>query len=54
LQPEKDHALSRRFQKIDIKETSAPNVVKGWKQGLEELLATVEDDLSGYFLKHSP
>ncbi|NOQ93484.1 MAG: ABC transporter [Methylophaga sp.] len=39
---------------IDIKETSAPNVVKGWKQGLEELLATVEDDLSGYFLKHSP
>jgi len=39
---------------IDIEETTAPNVVKGWKQGLEELLATIEDDLSGYFTKHSP
>ena len=39
---------------IDIEETTAPNVVKGWKQGLEELLATIEDDLSGYFSKHSP
>ena len=39
---------------IDIEETTAPNVVKGWKQGLEELLATVEDDLSGYFSKHRP
>jgi len=39
---------------IDIKETAAPKVVKGWKQGLEELLATVEDDLSGYFSKHTP
>lgn len=39
---------------IDLDETTSPNVVKGWKQGLEELLATVEDDLSGYFAKHSP
>jgi len=39
---------------INIDETTAPNVVNGWKQGLEELLATVEDDLSGYFSKHSP
>jgi len=39
---------------IDIDETTPPNVVKGWKEGLEELLATVEDDLSGYFSKHNP
>lgn len=39
---------------IDLDETTAPNVVKGWKQGLEELLSTIEDDLSGYFAKHSP
>ncbi len=39
---------------VDIEETTAPHVVKGWKQGLEELLATVEDDLSGYFSKHRP
>jgi len=39
---------------IDIEETTPPNVVKGWKEGLEQLLATVEDDLSGYFSKHNP
>jgi len=39
---------------IDIEKTTAPNVVKGWRQGLEELLATVEDDFSGYFSKRSP
>lgn len=39
---------------VDIEETSSPKVVKGWKQGLEELLATMEDDLSGYFSKHNP
>lgn len=39
---------------VDIAETTAPNVVKGWKQGLEQLLATVEDDLSDYFSKRKP
>ena len=39
---------------VDIAETTPPNVVKGWKQGLEELLATVEDDLSDYFSKRKP
>ena len=39
---------------VDIPETTPPNVVKGWKQGLEQLLATVEDDLSDYFSKRKP
>lgn len=39
---------------VDIEETTAANVVKGWKQGLEEMLATLEDDFSGYFSKRSP
>ena len=39
---------------IDIEQTTPENVVKGWKQGLEELLATLEDDFSGYFSKRSP
>lgn len=39
---------------INIDETSPPNVVKGWKQGLEELLATVEDDFRDYFSKRNP
>lgn len=38
----------------DIDETTPANVVQGWKQGLEELLATLEDDFSGYFSKRSP
>lgn len=38
----------------DIDETTPANVVKGWRQGLEELLATLEDDFSGYFSKRSP
>lgn len=35
---EKDHALSRRFQKIDIREPSVPetlNILKGFKKNLE-------------------
>jgi ABC-type uncharacterized transport system auxiliary subunit len=39
---------------VDIDKTTVPNVVNGWKQGLEELLATLESDLSGYFSKRSP
>lgn len=39
---------------VDVEETNAVNVVKGWKQGLEELLATLEDDFSGYFSKRNP
>ncbi len=39
---------------INIDETTPSNVVKGWKQGLEELLATVEDDFRDYFSKRSP
>ena len=39
---------------MDIEKTTPPNVVKVWKQGLEELFATVEDDLSGYFTKRRP
>ena len=39
---------------INIDKTTPPNVVKGWKQGLEELLATVEDDFRDYFSKRSP
>ncbi|PHS70272.1 MAG: ABC transporter [Methylophaga sp.] len=36
---------------INIEETTPAKVVKGWKQGLEELLATLEDDFSDYFSK---
>lgn len=36
---------------VDIEETTPSNVVTGWKQGLEELLTTLEQDLSGYFAK---
>ncbi len=39
---------------VDIAETTPPNVVKGWKQGLEQLFATVEDDFRGYFSKRTP
>lgn len=36
---------------VDIEETTPGNAVTGWKQGLEELLATLEQDLSAYFAK---
>ncbi|MCX4188069.1 ABC-type transport auxiliary lipoprotein family protein [Methylophaga sp. OBS4] len=36
---------------VDIEKTTPGTVVTGWKQGLEELLATLEQDLSGYFAK---
>ncbi|MTI64020.1 ABC-type transport auxiliary lipoprotein family protein [Methylophaga sp.] len=36
---------------VDIEKTTPGNVVTGWKQGLEELLATLEQDLSAYFAK---
>jgi hypothetical protein len=39
---------------VDIEETTPSNVVKGWKQGLEQLLMTLEEDLSGYFTKRTP
>lgn len=39
---------------VDIDESTPENVVKGWKQGLEELLSTVEVDFSGYFAKLNP
>ena len=39
---------------INIAETTPPNVVKGWKTGLEKLLSTLEDDLSGYFADNTP
>lgn len=39
---------------VDVEKTTAENVVKGWKQGLEQLLATLEDDFSGYFSKRNP
>ncbi|MBL1319780.1 MAG: membrane integrity-associated transporter subunit PqiC [Methylophaga sp.] len=39
---------------VDIPQTTPPNVVKGWKQGLEQLLSTMEDDLSDYFSKRKP
>ena len=39
---------------VDIPETTPPNVVKGWKQGLKELMMTVGDDLSDYFSKRKP
>jgi cholesterol transport system auxiliary component len=39
---------------VDVASATPPNVVKGWKEGLEELLATVEDDFSDYFSKRTP
>ncbi len=39
---------------VDVEVATPANVVKGWKEGLEELLATVEDDFSGYFSKRTP
>lgn len=36
---------------VDIDKTTPGNVVTGWKQGLEELLTTLEQDLSAYFDK---
>ena len=39
---------------VDIEQSTPENVVKGWKQGLEELFWTVEDDFSGYFTKLNP
>jgi cholesterol transport system auxiliary component len=39
---------------VDIEKSTAENVVKGWKQGVEELFSTVEDDFSGYFAKLNP
>ena len=39
---------------VDIEQSTPENVVKGWKQGLEELFWTVEDDFSGYFAKLNP
>jgi hypothetical protein len=49
-------ALFQTGLRIDVNVDAATpaNVVKGWKQGLEELLATVEDDFSGYFSKRTP
>jgi cholesterol transport system auxiliary component len=39
---------------VDIEQSTPENVVKGWKQGLEELFSTVEDDFSSYFTKRNP
>ncbi|MDO7597118.1 MAG: ABC-type transport auxiliary lipoprotein family protein [Pseudomonadota bacterium] len=39
---------------VDIEQSTPENVVKGWKQGLEELFSTLEDDFSGYFTKLNP
>lgn len=36
---------------VDIDKTTPGNVVTGWKQALEELLTTLEQDLSAYFAK---
>lgn len=36
---------------VDIEQTTPGNVVTGWKQGLEELLTTLEQDFSDYFAK---
>lgn len=36
---------------VDLQETTPTNAVIGWKQGLTELLATLEQDLSAYFAK---
>jgi ABC-type uncharacterized transport system auxiliary subunit len=39
---------------VDIESTTPANVVKGWKEGAQELFWTVEDDLSGFFSKLTP
>ena len=39
---------------VDIPETTPGNVVIGWRVGLDELLLTLEDDLSDYFSKRDP
>lgn len=36
---------------VDIEQATPSNVVTGWKQGTEELLTTLEQDLSAYFSK---
>ncbi len=36
---------------VDIEQATPSNVVTGWKQGTEELLTTLEQDLSAYFAK---
>ena len=59
LMTDDDRASEPLFQTglridINIEQTTPVNVVKGWRQGLEELLATVEDDFSAYFSKRSP
>jgi len=36
---------------VDIEKTTPSNVVTGWKQGLWDLLTTLEQDFSGYFAK---
>lgn len=53
---EQQQALFQTGLRIDVDVAAArpANVVKGWKEGLEELLATVEDDFSGYFSKRTP
>lgn len=35
----------------DLEETTPGNVVTGWRQGLEQLLTTLEQDFSDYFSK---
>lgn len=39
---------------VNIPETTPGNVVIGWRVGLDELLLTLEDDLSDYFSKRDP
>ena len=36
---------------VDIEQATPSHVVTGWKQGTEELLTTLEQDLSAYFSK---
>ncbi len=36
---------------VNIEQANPSNVVTGWKQGTEELLTTLEQDLSAYFAK---
>lgn len=39
---------------VDIADTTSPEVVKGFKIGLLEVLSTFESDLSGFFDKRAP
>jgi cholesterol transport system auxiliary component len=53
------HSQAPLFQtglnvEVDVNDASASEFVKGWKTGLYELFATLEDDLSGYFSKRDP